>query len=165
MFCFVNINTTKRHPLSRMPFMLPGMSGWRSLNQANRNGRTRTFDTLALRSTALPLSYVPRERQQAFACCLVGFDASRRPYAFGFMVHYNTSNRDMCDIWDKIILYLHKPLILFLYAQLCRLTSHSLCDFFPGKLFKDLIPDNPLHSLRYRVQPCFHIMFDPFRNL
>ena len=92
MFCFVNINTTKRHPLSRMPFMLPGMSGWRSLNQANRNGRTRTFDTLALRSTALPLSYVPRERQQAFACCLVGFDASRRPYAFG-LIHATIISR------------------------------------------------------------------------
>lgn len=31
------------------------------------------------------LSYVPRGRQQAFACCLVGFNVSRQPYAFGFM--------------------------------------------------------------------------------
>ena len=54
MFFFVNINTTKRHPLSRMPFMLPGMSGWRSLNQANRNGRTRTFDTLVKSQLLLP---------------------------------------------------------------------------------------------------------------
>ena len=61
-------------------------------NKNHRNGRTRTFDTLALRSTALPLSYVPRGRQQAFACCLVGFDVSRRPYAFG-LIHATIISR------------------------------------------------------------------------
>ena len=51
---------------------------------------------------ALPLSYVPRGRQQAFACYLVGFDASRRPYAFGFMVHYSTLFRNMCNNRNKL---------------------------------------------------------------
>ena len=48
------------------------------------------------------LSYVPRGKQQAFTCCLVGFDVSRRPYAFGFMVHYNTLFRNMCNNRNKL---------------------------------------------------------------
>lgn|GEM_PF-4111809 len=81
-------------------------------NKNHRNGRTRTFDTLALRSTALPLSYVPRGRQQAFACCLVGFDVSRRPYAFG-LIHATIISRKYPFVVTHFFIFLSGAFLSF----------------------------------------------------
>ena len=103
MFCFVNINTTKKTPFLKDVFH----ATWNVRVEIPKPGKSeRKGSNLRLGHKPLlyPLSYVPRGRQQAFACCLVGFDVSRRPYAFGFMVHYSIWKTEKQENPEKLML-------------------------------------------------------------
>ena len=86
----------------------------------DRDGRTRTLDTLDISQTLYQLSYVPLSTAgcmgRAAVFCVVTANqiprqavtpsgnihivesGSRKLYAFGFMLHYNTFIWDMWDI-------------------------------------------------------------------
>ena len=68
--------------------------------------------SLRTQAIALPLSYVPRGRQQAFACCLVGFDVSRRPYAFG-LIHATIISRKYPFVVTHFFIFLSGAFLSF----------------------------------------------------
>ena len=109
LYSIIPLDSTKEKHLSHDRRFQKGNT---DSNKNHRNGRTRTFDTLALRSTALPLSYDPRGRQQAFACCLVGFDVSRRPYAFG-LIHATIISRKYPFVVTHFFIFLSGAFLSF----------------------------------------------------
>lgn len=57
----------------------------------------------------------------------------------------------------------HESLKFLLYAQLCCIAPHTVSNFGPCHILKNLIPDDSLHSLWDSKHPKFHLLLDLFR--
>ena len=150
---FENLKNLKRHPFFQGCLMLPRMSGWRSLNQANRNGRIRTSiaPQRVINCAALPIklhsdNWRPAGGYQTSHAFWEGV-GSRRLYALGFRLHYNilkTENRKK----RKNLCRLHKVLI-FLPHAVRRCPSPHLNRHFSPLIRKDkLIPEIPQNRIK-----------------
>ena len=151
---FENLKNLKRHPFFQGCLMLPGMSGWRSLNQANRNGRIRTSiaPQRVINCAALPIklhsdNWRPAGGYQTSHAFWEGV-GSRRLYALGFRLHYNILSRDIWDIRDKLLFFIHKSLIFFLYTVRCCSSPHLNRHFSPLIRKDKLIPEIPQNRIK-----------------
>ena len=90
----------------------------------------------------------------------VDLSVSRRRYAFGFMVHYNilkTDNRTNRTNFTTAFIKVSKFFfnlsgVAFLPIRIAT-CSHVIFLEHP-------VPDNPLHSGRNCIEPCFHLTLD-----
>ena len=88
---YENLKNLKRHPFFQGCLMLPRMSGWRSLNQANRNGRIRTSiaPQRVINCAALPIKLHPiTDAQQGGTRRHTHFPICCMPLASGYTITF-----------------------------------------------------------------------------
>ena len=59
----------------------------------------------------------------------------------------------------KTKLLFHKIVEFHSHAILCSISPHSLCHLLPCHSLENLVSDDPLHPLRNRIHPFFHLDF------
>ena len=78
------------------------------------------------------------------------------PLASGYTITFST----VTCVTFVTNLFFHESLILFLHAQLSRISSHTGSNLGPCHILKDLIPDDSLHPLGNCKHPKIHLLLD-----